>query len=371
MNDRTYFVRDYRKSGTSDDEAIRACLADAACAGSRTVVFDGGDYLISEAILLPNDTTVLIDGCTIRQADETFDNVFRGDNLILDPNDPYGIPLECRPIRNIRILGKNGATVRGPEKNRMGFHPVLNETQPMTGDFWGWRTLTVSLSMCDGFEVAGIRFENGRCWTLSFDVCRNGYLHDLEIQTDVKNGDGIDFRSGCHHCKVENLVAMTSDDAVACTALSASRPVYPDGKYLYSLEPTRFLTERTAEQKNISDITVRNLRVGGLHHGVICLCAGGCQVSDVRIEDVEEIPSAWENPYREATVKIYTGYGSGYTAGDLHDVTVKNVRGLYAKHTLYSNAEVRNVTLSGITHAQADTEPILLDHPEGFTVEHA
>lgn len=368
MNNQTYYVRDYRKSGISDDEAIRRCFADCASADSRTVVFDGDDYLISEAILLPSDTTVVIDGCTVRQADEVFDNVFRGDNLVIDPDDPYGFPLECRPIRNIRILGKNGAAVRGPEKNRVGFHTVLNETQPMTGDFWGWRTLTVSLSMCDGFEIAGIRFENGRCWTLSFDICRNGYLHDLYIQSDVKNGDGIDFRSGCHNCRVENLTAMTSDDAVACTALSEGRKDYPSGKYLYTLEPTRYLSERTAEQKDISGITVRGLRVGGKHHGVICLCAGGCRVSDVLIEDVEEIPSAWESPYREATVKIYTGYGSGYTAGDLHDITVKNVRGLYAAHTLYSNAEVRNVTLSGITHADANTEPIKLDRPDGFRI---
>lgn len=363
-----FHVDSYRTAGVSDDEAIRACLADAKKVSERTIVFSGADYLISEAILLAENTTVLVDGCTIKQADETFDNVFRGDNLVLNEKDPFGTPIECKKIKNLKILGKNGAKIEGPDKNREGYHTELKETQLMIGDFWGWRTFQICFSMCDGFEVGGLIFEKSRCWTMSFDICQHGYIHDLKISTNVKNGDGVDFRSGCHHCVVENLEAMTSDDAVACTALTKAKRIYPDETSMYTLEPTRYMETRTKEEKDISDIKIRNLKVGGMHHGVICLAANTCQVHDVSIENVEEIPSVWKDPYREATVKLYTGYGAEYAAGDLHDITVKNVRGLYASNTVYSNADVKNVTLSGITHANPETDAVKLKFPDGFRV---
>lgn len=99
------YVSKYR-SGVTDDEAIFCCMADAAAFGERTVIFDGEDYLISKAVLLPSNTTVIIDGCTIKQADETFDNVFRGDNLVIDESNPFGTPLQINPIKNVKILGK-------------------------------------------------------------------------------------------------------------------------------------------------------------------------------------------------------------------------------------------------------------------------
>lgn len=71
------YVSKYR-GGVSDDEAILCCMADAAAFSERTVIFDGEDYLISNAVLLPSNTTVIIDGCAIKQSDEAFDNVFRG-----------------------------------------------------------------------------------------------------------------------------------------------------------------------------------------------------------------------------------------------------------------------------------------------------
>ena len=364
-----YRVSDHRKSAQNDDEAIRLCLLAARDDRERTVLFDGEDYLISSAILLPSDTTVIIDGCTIRQRDLTFDNVFRGDNLVLNDADPNGLPLRVDPIRNVRILGKNGAVICGPEQNPVGYHPFFREDQVMVGDFFGWRTLQISLSLCDGFEVSGLRFDQTRCWAMSFDRCRNGHLHDLSIRSRVKNGDGIDLRSGCHRVLVENVRGDCSDDTVACTALSG--PLCEDrpgelSRYLYPMEPTRCLPREPEDVCDITDVTVRNIQTAGMHHGVICLAANGCRIRRVLIENVEEVPTDIPDPYREATVKIYTGYGRAAGEDDIADLTVRNVRGLYAETTVYCNTPVRSGVLENVTHPLGHR--LRLDFPEGFAL---
>ena len=115
-------VSDFRKGEHFDDAAIAACLLERKKYEEATIVFDGPDYWISQAICLPSNTTVIVDSCAIRQIPEAYDNIFRGDNLVIDPENPWGPAAEVRPLKNIRILGRNGAALVGPEKNRMGWH---------------------------------------------------------------------------------------------------------------------------------------------------------------------------------------------------------------------------------------------------------
>lgn len=368
-----FHVSDYR-NGRNDDEAICACLRDRAAVSDATVVFSGDDYIISKAILIPSNTTIIVDACFIKQADFTFDNVFRGDNLVIDPENPYGHPLDILPLENVKIIGKNGAEIHGPKKHPKFVNYMTKRDEEPLGDFWGWRTLTISLSLCRGFEIGGFAFENARCWTMSFDKCTDGYVHDIHLNTEVKNGDGIDFRSGCHNCLVENITGYTGDDTVACTAVrnqksvlpSPSR-VYPGEYYLYPMEPTSYIDPKSEYDRDISDITIRNIKTGGKHHGIICLASNGCKVYNIKIEDITEDPMNIENPYREATVKIYTGYGSGYTKGDLHNISVSDVQSVYAENAVFCNAEVENVTLKNIAHI--DGKAFRLDYPDGITIE--
>ncbi len=359
-----FSVYDYIGRAKSDSEAVRLCMADAEKAPERTIVFSGREYILSEAVLVPSNTTVVVENCTLTLADEVFDNLFRGNNVIPDPDDPYGLPLSVEKTENIRILGKGNAVLRGPAKHKIGYHPVLGEEQPMTGDFWGWRTLLVSLSRCTGFEISGFHIERTMCWALSFDLCRGGYIHDIDFLTDVKNGDGIDFRFGCHDCTVERITGTTSDDTVACTAIRHPEDRFPMGNYLYPHEPGRCVPTLMQDERDISHITIRDVKTDGLHHGVICLAACGCRVHHITIENITEPPSEYP---REAVLKIYTGYGSGYTAGDLHDISVKNIHAVHARYAAFCKAQVKNVTLENITHANAE-KATRLDFPEGITL---
>ena len=86
----------------------------------------------------------------------------------------------------------------------------------------------------------------------------------------------------------------------------------------------------------------------------------------MKIEKIIEEPQEGETPFRESTVKIYTGYGSGYTKGDLSNITVSDVSGAYADNAFYCNADVDNIVLRNITHAKS--EALRIDFPQGITV---
>ncbi len=340
---KTLYVKEHLLPDISDSRAIENCLMAAEKEkGEVTVVFDGKDYLIDRAILVSSNMHIIIDNCTIKQADGVFDNVFRGNNLIINGIDPYGRPVDVTPLNNVKITGKGNAIVCGTDKNRIGYHPFYNEYQEMTGDFWGWRTHMFSFSFCDGFEMSGLSLRQTMGWSVSFDSCHNVYVHDIDIRSSVKNGDGINFRSGCHHCTVENIFGYTSDDSVACTALSRGKISKEFSRYLSFSEPYNCSHEKV--DGNIHHIKIKNIRTGGLHHGVICLAAYGNQVHDIEISDVIETGEG----DREATVKIYTGYGDGYNKGDIYNIKIDNVVSEKAKYALMLACEAENIEYSNI-----------------------
>ncbi len=345
-----FYVKDFTLDGEADSAAIEKCFSVAnKVIGEKTVVFDGKDYFIDRAILVPSNTTVIIDNCTIKQNNYVFDNIFRGNNLIINGIDPYRAPIDVTPISNIKIIGKGKATVIGTDKPQTGYHPFYNEYQEMTGDFWGWRTHMFSFSYCNGFELSGLNLRQTMGWAVSFDNCQNCHVHHIDIRSDVKNGDGIDFRSGCNHCIVEDITGFTSDDTVACSALSRGKIERPFSRYLSVSEPYNSSHENI--DGSIHHIQIRNIFTGGYCHGVICLSAYGNQVYDIDISNIKETDEGG----REATVKIYTGYGDGYNKGDIHNIRIKNVVSQKSKYALMVACEADELS----------SENIVQNYPEG------
>lgn len=362
-----FYVYDYTKDGISDSEAIRNCLEDSKKQKKRTIIFDRKTWMIDEAILLPSDTTVIVDNCTIKQMDETFDNIFRGDNLVLNPENPHDFPLDVKELFNIKISGKGKAVLEGPEVNKTGYNTGLDEEQVMVGDFWGWRTHQISISMCKNFELGNLAILKTRGWAVSFDLSENIYIHDIEFFSRVKNGDGIDFRSGCHNCLIENITGETSDDTVACTAL-ANKELIPkpaNSKFMYTSEPAHKMRKRIPEDYDISNVIIRNVCTQGSEHELICLAARGNKVYNVLIENITEPENG--TGWREAAVKVYTGYGTGYNPGDLHNITLKNIHSTYSDCAAYCNAVVEDIVFENVTHKDSNKK-YRIDYTDGIDI---
>jgi hypothetical protein len=360
-----YYVKDYIKSKRTDSECIRECLYDATeCTGKKTIIFNSKDWYIDEAIILSDDTEIIIDGCMIKQNNYVFDNVFRGNNHIVDFKNPYGSPLLVTPIKNISIKGKNNARIVGCDINQRGRHFVLNQEQDMTGDFWGWRTYQILLSRCDNFEISGLEFTQTRCWAMTFELCSHGSIHDISITSSVKNGDGIDFRAGCHHCSVDNITGNTSDDTVACTALLFGHNTFPYKNYLYPLEPALSIALEKKRSLDVHDISISNVHTGGLCHGVICCAADGLKIYDIGIKNIADTAVG----KREATVRIYTGYGENYKDNDIRDICVENVTSEISKYAFMCTAKVSGMIVRNIKQNNSEGEAISISYPEGIDV---
>ena len=176
-----FYVNNYLRDGITDSDAIRACLDDSRNLAERTVVLSGKDYFLDEAIVLPSNTHVIIDNCALKQKDRVFDNIFRGENVLVNPDDPYGYPLDVTTIENIKIEGRGAAKLIGTSVSRVGYHPGKNEYQKMIGDFWGWRTMMISFAKADNVEISGVELLEPMCWAITFEWSSNVYLHDIAI----------------------------------------------------------------------------------------------------------------------------------------------------------------------------------------------
>ena len=335
-------------TGRTHSGAIEAALAAAGNSGSpAAIVLDTQDWLIDRAILLPSHTELVIDACRLKLADGVFDNIIRVAGIRPNPEDLNGECAALEPTVNIRITGQNGATIEGADNPYAASNPKTGIVEKWVGDFFGWRTVGILLSGTERYEISGFRMQKTHCWAISQDQCAYGCLHDIVFNTDVKNGDGIDFRNGCSYCMVDNLSGTTSDDTVACTALDHTFSS-PDSNYIYPMQPMG-MAHASATGADIHDIVIRNIRTGGKHHGVICL-ATSPSVYNITIENViEEAESS-----REACVKIYTGYGSGYQKGNLRNIAVTNVVSRGASYAVMVKASVQGVRFSNITQLKPD-----------------
>lgn len=350
-----FYVADY--PGSNDDERISACLKDASAYDAPTVVFAGRDFVITQAILVSSKMTILVDDCTIRQADLTFDNVFRGANIHLDP-DNFGYVQSIDPQEHVRILGRGKAMIEGCTVNRRGYHPVMEEEQDMVGDYWGFFTHQVLMLRTAHLEIAGLTFVKTRGWCITLEYCTQLHIHDLEIYSTVKNGDGIHLFSGCHDGVVERISGVTSDDTVAINPGFAAT-TYPHGRMLLPSLPSLCVAGDWQTDMDCYNITVRDIRAGGQMHNVMCLALNGTCVHDVLIENVTD---TCRGELYMATVFLYTGvYGE---PGCLRDIQVKNIDSL-ADTCLVVNTNIDNLLISGL-HSRTQRKRLLGTYPKVY-----
>jgi hypothetical protein len=377
---------DFKNSENTDNEAIEDMLSFSSIFENKTLIIDR-NITINKAILLPSNTTVLLDGIIIKQADYSFDNVFRGANVPLtftgnDEDDfisatdktPWisylqQMPSSIEQIENIKIIGKNGAQIIGNDINATITHPTLGANQLLVGDYYGIRTNQFNFCYVKNIEISGLTFTQSRGWTVVFEMCSGIKVHDLDITTAVKNGDGIDLRLGCKNVQCYNITGSTADDLIACTCIPNPNPSFPSGNYMFSYS----VTVNVYPQEEIEDLYIENVSVTDIKwrgnpdynsggHGMICLSAYGGKVQNISINKFSEISGGLT---KEAVLKIYHGYGSGYTAGDLNNIRINELLCIKSDYAVMSNCECLNVWLNKI---ESVTNLTSLSYPNGFKI---
>ena len=339
-------------------EYITSLIADALARDERTAVVTDSCY-IDRAVRIPSDFTLVLDGCTLCQADGCMDNIFVNEHH----GTPEGTTAGGRD-RNIRVIGRNGAVLDGGNYNGLGEKNAGRDGRPPI-----WKNNMILFTNVDGFEIADLHCRNQRWWALNFIYCANGYIHDLDFcscdlwtdengemhhgllrkkyaQVLVKNSDGIDLRQGCHDIVIENITGFTEDDTVALTALNGR------------MEQT-FAVEGLSTA--ICRVQIRHITAAAYCSVIRLLNQGEICLHDISIEDV--VDTSPDCPHLDGsvyTVRVGDGnhmYGSRHaTKDETYNITIRGVRSHAVTAALHLAGQIGNLIIEDVQCAEGTRE---------------
>lgn len=378
---------DFKQVGLSDWEVIDKAVSYLSLTKNGRLIIDE-DVTVDRAILLPSNFTLELQG-DIYQADYSFDNVIRSANIVFDEVEiacvpslsinthayvPISYPTSIERLSNIKIVGNNHKVVASKHVPS-AYHPYNEAEEPMIGDDWGSRGMTIAFTNCYDVEISDLEIRDAHCYSVCFDLCNKVYVHDVSIYSPINVNaelDGIDIRTGCSDFLIENIHAETGDDSIAINSGAHPATKYPCRKrYLYPIEGGyRLWRTLSKEAFDISNITVRNVlckRVDVDGRGVLILSDYGHIISDVILENIEELEGSLRTP--DDTVVLIYG-GKNYVDNSISNVRINNVKAMEAGKVVTARCKCENVHLNKL-YPKLRGVATSLYFPNGFTVENA
>lgn len=192
-----------------DSAAIQQAVDAAAAQGLNRVVIPrrnertGSDlWIIPRAIRLPDRMEIVLDNCTLRQADGVFEQVFRNANFDEDRTEQ----------RDIRIRGVGHAVIDGGTPNGL-----TEKTSEKDGYPHIMANNAIFLHNVRNFSLENFTVANPRWWAVHLVFARNGHIADLTLdaRANIPNQDGIDLRVGCRDIMIERIFGQSGDDLIA------------------------------------------------------------------------------------------------------------------------------------------------------------
>lgn len=363
-------VNDYLKS--TDSESFENAIAHRDSDGiifippRKSNIDKERDYwLIDRAILLPENTTVIMQNSTIKLSDKCRDNFFRTANCGM------GIEFPER-IRNVHIKGIGICTLVGADHPRATgdgskilANPCPYEVDDLckladwipeerssaeTIDFWDrhdhsygtdagtnesqygdWRGIGVLFANVDYFSIENLHIVDSHGWGISLEECANGSIEKIcfnacmskmidGLRNNMENQDGIDIRNGCHDITISDISGRTGDDVIALTAIA--RKEYRPGGSLCNTHVMH--NDWTKREKNIWNITIRNITAYSNLCLIIRLLPAMSQIRNVIIDGVVDNTPANISHWATIDLGNDSGYGEVYS-DSLRGIIVSNV----------------------------------------------
>jgi hypothetical protein len=347
-----YNPNDY--AGATQTDRIKAALAAITSAGTSSRLRLGIDsvtsprtttWTVTEAVVLPSNTTLLLDGAKLKRADNIFDNVVRNAGIVPNGAAPNDTVSALNANVGIRVLGLYGAIIEGSTTPYSAPHPVNGGASiPWVGDDFGWRTCNMVFCNVDGLEIGGFTSNKPCAWaiTLAHGV-QNFWVHDINFTSTVQNGDGVDVRNGCRHGRVERITGNTSDDIVAvCAAVP-----FADGSP-YPMLPGGYGTNVLGD--DTYDIVIDSISgLGGAGNVVRAFTTGalGTSIHDITITNIHQTGTNT----RCVTIGTFGSYTPA--VGSLNNFTIQNVTSDTADNAVYVNAPLQNCTFDTLWNKNA------------------
>ena len=363
-------------------------------------------WLLDRAILLPENTTVVLQNCTIKLSDACRDNFFRS------ANSGFGFP-DPAPIKNIHIRGEGTCTLLGADHPRavgdgskILANPCPYEVEdlcrlapwvpedrrtPETIDFWDrhaysfgtdagkegesqygdWRGIGILLANVSQFSIENLRIVDSHGWGISLEACSFGRVAQIEfdatmskvvdgLRQNMENQDGVDIRNGCHHITVTDISGRTGDDIVALTAI-ATKGDLPGG----SLRTTHVMhNDWSRRERDIHDIVIRNVVGYSNLCWMVRLLPANASIWNVVIDGLMDC--APKGLKHEGGILLGEGdgaYGKNYPDGLKH-VTISNVISS-GRHAINIGGYLSDSAITNVVH-HGEQEPIAVYRDNGM-----
>ena len=338
--------------GASDSEVLEAAFSNIGA--DRIIVIPPRSqitdterhyWLIDRAILIPENTTVILRNCRIKLSDKCRDNFFRTANC------GFGFP-DPRKVSNIHIRGEGICVLEGADHPRATGDgakllscpypagqkvtiPVPsygtdagNTEESQYGD---WRNVGILFANVENFSVENIQLVRYHGWGISFEACSHGVVRNITFHAAMheeidgtlqtfRNQDGVNLRNGCHHVLISDIFGETGDDVIALTAHKGYNNL-PGG----SLRTTHVMhTDYTRREADIHDVIIRNVLAKSRECCMVRLLPSGTQIWNITIDGVVDTA---EEPDRSNGAFVFGtrgNYGSS-TQQELHHITISNV----------------------------------------------
>lgn len=325
-------------------------------------------WLLDSAILLPENTTVILQNCKLKLSDRCRDNFFRSANCGLGIEDPA-------PISNIHIRGEGICILEGADHPRatgdsskllhapcphlpedicridadwvpderksspdkVAFWDIHNHSYgtdgaiPEESQYGDWRGIGILLANVSEFSISGLKIVKSHGWGISLEACSNGRVEKIEFDAcmhkeidgmlmNMENQDGIDIRNGCHHIMISDISGQTGDDVIALTAIAS--PNYKPGG---SLRNTHVMhNDWSRREKDIHDIIIRNVVARSYLCWVIRLLPAMTRIYNIIIDGVIDTAPNCDANFGTILLGDDGSYGENYK-DSLKNITVSNV----------------------------------------------
>ena len=267
----------------TQQERIQQAL-DFAEGKSITLIL-GKDHLsgssiwnIESSLLIGDDTALVIEkGITIKfSKNYVVDTIIRNKGIgtvqgaTLHSTDYMSGTGRVTPNKNIIILGmgEEHTLIEGSDIPYRANRPFTTTEEDWVGDEYGWRTLSILMCNVDGLEIGGFSMRKPKCWMIPIFKSTNFWIHDLDLKSTVRNGDGVDVVS-CDGGLVENILVNLYDDAVFVGCVSRKNITYPHYQYIYPCFPNiNDVKDNNDSYQDTSNIDVIN--ISGNSRSVMC-----------------------------------------------------------------------------------------------------
>jgi polygalacturonase len=301
-----YFTPNMFKKGSQVERIQRAI--DEAQKYKAKVVIPGYDaikksaiWLIDKAILLPGNTELELDNCTIKLSDRCRDNFIRSANAGLEISD-------VKPLSNIRIVGKGNVLLEGAANPRAtgdhnktlsmdpkGFSQSYGTDagKPGENQKGGWRNHAIILAQVDAFEISGIQLKDYHAHGIVLERCTNGLVRDISFQVrqavtiagvekQVLNQDGLGVRFGCRNIIIERCRGNSGDDFINIGLTDTGVPAGAENVNVVSGSVYKGATD------NIANIYLQNWQdfYSISHRAIRIMPVGKLRIQNVFVENM-------------------------------------------------------------------------------------